>query len=144
MKLFKNTKAQTSTKQWLVGLVLMGILIIVVLSFIGRSGSSTKKVMKKHVESLTNDYDNDGIPDFSDESPCVTGQDTIIDDEGITQFYYADEPSSGTCPSPSELSVDVNTGKRVCILPVQICANRLEKAYKDIQCIEETGKPCDS
>lgn len=132
-QLFTNKKAQVTSRQWLVGLVLAGILILVSLTFISRSGSDTMKVMKKNVASLTNDFDNDGLNDFADDSPCVTGEDTIISD-GRTEFYFAD-PINGVCPTSSyELTLvkDLNTGKDVCILPSKTCAQELKKFYDQL------------
>lgn len=137
MKLFTQTKAQVTSRQWLVGLILAGILIIVSLTFLSRSGSDTMKVMNKNIASLSNDFDNDGLNDIADASPCVSGEDTVITDKGRTEFYFADPiPSTQQCPdSPYDLVLEkeVNTGKMVCVLTSKECATELKQFYESLE-----------
>lgn len=70
---------------------LVSIIIVAVVLTIFRKGSvSTKNVLDGYIEALKEDFDKDGLRDFYDNSPCVAGEDLIIDEDGTKYYYFAD------------------------------------------------------
>ena len=136
----RNKSAAVNTLELLGGLIIMGMLIIIVLVIIQAQGKSTTKVMTKYTESLTTDFDNDGINDFYDESPCVAGEDLIIDkNDGKKYAFFADLPETNTdCKGIStvyelDLKIEDSTELNICVLPDRTCAKTLEENYKELR-----------
>lgn len=85
---------------FLASVVIMGLVVWVSISILEQSSDNTKGVMSKYMESLSSDYDQDGITDFYDKSPCVAGEDEVVASDGKLYDYFGpviDDGGDGTC-----------------------------------------------
>jgi len=128
----------------MIGLIILAVFAVVMLVLVKKMGMSTDKVMNSYIESLSNDYDNDRIKDFYDESPCVSGQDVITAQDGKDYFYFGD-PQNGACTHfelgdldyDIKLKKEASTNKPVCILEESSCAKALKDYYEYLRGNEE-------
>ena len=89
----KSRKAQhTSHTQLLAAIIIIAFVIILILWFTKDKFASVDKVMKRNIDSLNSDYDGDKIPDYTDQSPCVAGEDLVTATDGKKYYYFADSP----------------------------------------------------
>lgn len=137
------TKGQSMVPSLLITLIIAALVLLFYIFFLRNRTADVDKVMGKYTCSLTNDYDQDGIADFTDKSPCVDGETTISGADG-KQWYYFDETKKDDSgkevaepcklgeytPKNIERMVDADRDAAVCVLPPRVCAELLEKEYK--------------
>lgn len=124
----------------MIGLIILLVFAVVMLVLVKKMGMSTDKVMNNYIESLSNDYDNDGIYDFYDDSPCVSGQDVITAQDGKDYFYFGD-PEDGDCDhfelGDNDYTIlkkkEASTNQHVCVLEEASCARALKAYYERLR-----------
>ena len=144
MRLWKDKKGDKLT-EIIFSLILVGIMTVVIVIIFKGQALSSSRVMGKYIESVSEDYDGDGINDYFDKSPCVAGQDIIIDQKtGKIAYFFADMPKGGECDSvPHQKgykiveAVDGNTNQEVCVLTSSSCARALKSFY---ECLRSANK----
>ena len=125
----------------MIGLIILLVFAVVMLVLVKKMGASTDKVMNSYIESLSNDYDNDKIKDFHDDSPCVSGQDIVTAQDGRDYFYFGDPDGDGNCDhfelGDRDYEIkkvkEASTNKPVCILEETSCALTLKDYYEGLR-----------
>ncbi|MFP4523784.1 MAG: hypothetical protein ACLFO2_00515 [Candidatus Woesearchaeota archaeon] len=121
----------------MIGLIILAVFAIVMLVLVKKTGGSVDNVLSGYIESVSSDYDGDGIKDFNDDSPCVSGQEVITAEDGRDYYYFGD-PRDGSCDhfDTGDLDYEItlkkesSTGKQVCILEEEGCAKALKESYE--------------
>ncbi len=147
-----NKKGVQMAMAMMVTIIIMGVLLFFVIEYITRQSSSVEKITSNYIESLTHDFDGDRIVDFTDESPCVAGEERIIATDGKMYYYFGDpigQGSSASCDFDGlkdfdedvklELKTEDATLKQVCVLPEKYCAKWLKGSYEEIRAEEKSS-----
>lgn len=142
----KNKKGVQAAITMLMSIILMGALLFFAINYITKQSSSVEKVTSGYIESLSNDFDGDRIVDFTDDSPCVAGEERIIATDGKMHYYFGDPVGQGDSLSCDfkdltdfdgdvklELKTEDSTLKKVCVLPEKYCAKWLKADYEKLR-----------
>ncbi len=132
-------KKGEKTLSLMIGIIIMAVLVIIIIIQLNKSGDELDKVIGGNIKSLSSDYDNDGIPDKLDHSPCVTGEQLINAKDGRTYFLLSADPndcknSTGGVKEGLKIVKDDQTIEReVCVITREECAKTLKEYYKELE-----------
>lgn len=127
--------------------VILLLAVMTILLFAFRNGMlAGNKNFHTNIESLNEDYDNDGEVNFYDKCDCVGGQDVILSDktDGKEYCFFADLPSTGGCGSITVgaglklLEKTASTGNKVCVVEPTSCKKAMSDYYECLDLSKES------
>ena len=133
----------------MVSLIIAGIFLFLIINYMQRQSTTIGQLSSNYITAIKTDYDGDGINDYFDKSPCVSGQEIVRATNQKEYYYYADaNPDDKKNPCDIKYFPDLkkehpdlklkqvtvfSTNKKVCVLEDSDCAHILKEYYKKIK-----------
>lgn len=136
--MFKLDKRGDLTLSKIAILILVFTLVFSLMSFSQNSINSGSDFFRNTAYSLE-DFDNDGIVNANDESPCVPGEVIVNAKESSKQYHFYDSIANNpSCAASSgDHGYDVvevtyrEGGGKVCVITKQNCDEILAERYSE-------------